>query len=77
MNTKIESMQNELANTNTEVIKTRKSSSPREQILTWLIVVASVAVAVQVFRTVALQMEVNRSLDQLYEEAGQALPIKS
>jgi len=77
MNTMIESMQNELANTNTEAIKTRKASSPREQILTWLIIVASVAVAVQVFRTVALQMEVNRSLDQLYEEAGQALPIKS
>lgn len=73
----IDTMKPEAANTNTDQIAPRKASSPREQILTVLIVVASLAVAVQVFRTVALQMEVNRSLEQLYEEAGQALPIKS
>jgi hypothetical protein len=37
----------------------------------------SVVMAVQVFRTVALQSEVNQSLDRLYQEAGQALPVKS
>lgn len=58
-------------------VASRKAASPRELILTWLIVVASLIVAIQVFRTVALQLEVNRSLDQLYEEAGQPLPAKS
>lgn len=77
MKTMISATMPELANTNTDKVEPKKLSGPREQILTLLIMVASVAVAIQVFRTVALQMEVNRSLEQLYEEAGQALPVKS
>lgn len=78
MKTMIDAMQTGSATTNTETTgETRNSSSLREHMLTWLIVVVSVVMAVQVFRTVALQSEVNQSLDRLYQEAGQALPVKS
>lgn len=70
MKTMIDSTQFEVSKTN----EPRKVSSPREHILTWLIVAASLVVAIQVFRTVAMQLEVNQALDRLYEEAGRALP---
>lgn len=73
----IDSTQPEIANANTANAAPRKAASPREHILTWLIVVVFLVVVVQVLRTVSLQLEVNHSLDRLYNEAGQALPRKS
>jgi len=77
MNTMLESNQPEIANTNTANVAPRKAARRRENVLTWLVVVVSLVVVIQVFRTVALQLEVNHSLDRLYDEAGQALPRKS
>ena len=77
MKTMIESTPPEVANTNADKVEPKKPSNAREHILTWLIAVASLVVAIQVFRTVALQLEVNHALDELYEVAGQASPSKS
>jgi len=73
----IDAKQPEAATTIADKIAPRMASSPREQILTWLVMVISLIAAIQVFRTVALQLQVNQSLDQLYHDAGQALPVKS
>jgi hypothetical protein len=77
MNTMNESVQLEITNTNPEAQNLRKTTRPRDRVLACLIAAVALAMVIQVFRTVALQVEVNQSLDRLYHEAGQPLPAKS
>ncbi len=77
MNTMTESMKPETDAANQGTIARPNLSHPRELMLTWLIVIASVVMAVQVFRAVAMQLEVNNALDRLYESAGESLISES
>ncbi|MCL4786006.1 MAG: hypothetical protein KJ070_04320 [Verrucomicrobia bacterium] len=77
MNTMTESMKPETEAANQGTIARPNLSHPRELMLTWLIVIASVVMAIQVFRAVAMQLEVNNALDRLYESAGESLISES
>ena len=77
MNTMIDTMEPAIATETSERVKPRKATSVREHILAWLIVVAAVVAAIQVFRTVTTQLEVNQVLDELYEMVGQPTPPQS
>ena len=77
MNTMIDTMEPAIATETPERVKPRKATSVREHILAWLIVVAAVVAAIQVFRTVTTQLEVNQALDDLYEMVGQPTPPQS
>jgi hypothetical protein len=77
MNTMTESTKPENDATNPDTIARPNLSHMRELVLTWLIVIASVVMVVQVFRAVAMQLEVNSALDRLYESAGESLVSES
>jgi hypothetical protein len=77
MQTMIDSTVPEIANTSVPQAKTEPISEPREQMLSWLIVVASVLLLFLIYRLVMLELEVQVLLDGLYAVAGQSRLPKS
>jgi len=72
MQTMIDSTMPEIATRTVNQDETKPTSEPRERVVSWLIVGASLLLAYLVFRLVMLELDVHGLLDELLAMAGQS-----